>query len=352
MNTFFIKITSIYHRLSPSFRKRLVAILCILALLNIGVIVLTIWGSVTNPTLLGLVLLAYGLGLRHAVDADHIAAIDNTTRKLMADGQRPVAVGFFFSLGHSTIVILLSVILAISASFVTKNLPSLQEAGSIIGTAVSSLFLLMIGLINLITLVDIFKIWSRVTNGDVRHEDEIHAHLDTKGFLARIFMPFLRAVSHSWNMYFVGFLFGLGFDTASEVGLLSLSAATGARGVPIWETLLLPMAFTAGMSLVDTLDGILMLGAYGWAYLNPVRKLYYNMNITLISVIIALCIGGIEAIQLLSERLHLTGIGISYIQHMNIGSFGYIIIAAFVCSWIVSVIIYKFKGYDRIHLSK
>lgn len=270
----------------------------------------------------------------------------------MADGQRPVAVGLFFSLGHSTIVILLSVILAVSASFVTTNLPSLQEAGAVIGTLVSSLFLLVIGIINLITLLDIFRMWTKVTGGKVHDAEEIHAHLDTKGFLARLFMPFLRAVSHSWNMYFVGFLFGLGFDTASEVGLLSLSVASGARGVPIWEMLLLPAAFTAGMSLIDTLDGVLMLGAYGWAYLNPVRKLYYNMNITLISVIIALCIGGIEAFQLIARRLHMTGPVIGYIERMDIGSFGYIIIAAFVISWIVSVIIYKTKGYDRIHLHK
>ena len=153
-------------------------------------------------------------------------------------------------------------------------------------------------------------------------------------------------------MYFVGFLFGLGFDTASEVGLLSLSAATGARGVPIWETLLLPMAFTAGMSLIDTLDGILMLGAYGWAYLNPIRKLYYNMNITLISVFIALAIGGIEATQLVSTQLQLRGPFFRYIQSMNVGSFGYIIILAFVVSWAVSMFIYKASGYDRIDLSK
>ncbi len=352
MNILLEKISALYRRLSPSFRRRLIGISAILILLNISVITLTFYGAMTNPTLLGLVLLAYGLGLRHAVDADHIAAIDNTTRKLMSDGQRPVAVGFFFSLGHSTIVILLSVILAVSASFVTTNLPSLREAGSVIGTGVSSFFLLMIGIINLITLIDIFKLWSNVTKGKIRNEHEIHTHLHVTGFLARIFTPFLRAVTRSWHMYFVGFLFGLGFDTASEVGLLSLSAVTGARGVPVWEVLLLPMAFTAGMSLIDTIDGILMLGAYGWAYLNPIRKLYYNMNITLISVIIALFIGGIEALQLLSGPLHLTGPFFRYVQNMNIGNFGYIIILTFVLSWIVSVLVYKIKGYDRIDLSK
>ncbi len=350
MNTLTGKLLQLYRRLPPEFRRRFITILIILGLLNVAVWITTIFVAPTSPTLLGLVLLAYGLGLRHAVDADHIAAIDNTTRKLMNDGQRPVAVGFFFSLGHSTIVILLSIILAVSASFITTTLPSLRDVGSIVGTAVSSAFLLMIGIINLVTLIDVFKMWSRVTRGHVHDESEIHAHLSTKGFLARLFMPFLRSVSKSWHMYFVGFLFGLGFDTASEVGLLSLSAATGSRGMPVWEMVLLPAAFTAGMSLIDTLDGILMLGAYGWAYLNPVRKLYYNMNITLISVIIALCIGGVEAIQLVTERLHISGGVFRTIQQMDFGSFGYIIIAAFIISWIISVVIYKVKGYDRIHI--
>lgn len=351
MNFLAGKIFRLYRGLSPAFRRRLIGIFIILAVLNIAVWVLAFWGSGTNSTLLGLVLLAYGLGLRHAVDADHIAAIDNTTRKLMAEGERPVAVGFFFSLGHSTVVILLSLLLAVSASYVTTNLPTFREIGSLVGTAISSFFLLMIGLINLVTLVDIFRLWAKVTRGKVHDEAEIHTHLHTKGFLARLFMPFLRAVTRSWNMYFVGFLFGLGFDTASEVGLLSLSVATGAKGVPLWEMLLLPMAFTAGMSLIDTLDGILMLGAYGWAYLNPIRKLYYNMNITFISVIIALCIGGIEATQLISERFHLSGPVFTFIGNMDLGSFGYIIILAFVLSWVVSVFIYKVKGYDRIDLS-
>lgn len=344
------KLSALYRSLTPSFRRRLFIIAGVLFALNISVWILAFWGSRLSPTLFGLVLLAYGLGLRHAVDADHIAAIDNTTRKLMQEGQRPVAVGFFFSLGHSTIVVLLSILLAVSASFVTRSMPSLRETGSVIGTAVSSFFLLMIGTINLITLAEIFRLWAKVTKGKVRDEKEIHAHLSTKGFLARLFRPFLRAVSHSWNMYIVGFLFGLGFDTASEVGLLSLSAATGANGMPVWEILLLPAAFTAGMSLIDTLDGILMLGAYGWAYLNPVRKLYYNMNITLISVIIALFLGGIEALQLLSDKLGLHGGIFDVIRHMDFGSFGYIIIGAFLVSWAVSLGIYHLKGYDKLRI--
>lgn len=350
MNTITAKLMRQYHRLSPGFRRRLIAVISFLVLLNIGVWGITLLNSRHNPQLLGLVLLAYGFGLRHAVDADHIAAIDNTTRKLMADGQRPVAVGFFFSLGHSTIVIVLSVFLAVSASLVTTRMPALKSIGTVIGTGVSSVFLLLIGIINLVTLIEIFRLWSGVVKGSVHDEKAIHAQMYTKGFLARLFRPFLRAVSHSWNMYVVGFLFGLGFDTASEVGLLTLSAATGAQGAAIFDMLLLPLSFTAGMSLIDTLDGILMLGAYGWAYLNPIRKLYYNMNITLISVIVALCIGGIEAMQLVSSEFGLRGPVFSAINAMSVSSFGYLIVAAFGISWLVSVSIYRLKGYDRIRI--
>lgn len=352
MKTLPSALSRIYNRLSPAFRRKLFSILAFLVVFNVAVWAVTLWRAPANPSLLGLVLLAYGFGLRHAVDADHIAAIDNTTRKLMGDGQRPVAVGLFFSLGHSTIVILLSVILAVSASFVTTNLPMFRNIGSVIGAAVSSVFLLFIGFINLMTLIGIFRIWKSVVRGAVQDEQVIHEQLYTKGFLARIFRPFLAAVSRSWNMYIVGFLFGLGFDTASEVGLLTLSAATGARGMFVGDMLLLPLAFTAGMSLIDTLDGILMLGAYGWAYMNPVRKLYYNMNITFISVIVALFIGGMEAIQLFTEKFGWQGPVVRYIAAMDIGSFGYIIIAAFAVSALASVILYKVKGYDRLKIGK
>jgi high-affinity nickel-transport protein len=263
-----------------------------------------------------------------------------------------VAVGLFFSLGHSTIVILLSVLLAASASFVATNLPAFQAIGSKIGIAVSSLFLLMIGVINLMALLDIVHVWRHVMRGEVHDEKEIHHHLATSGVLARIFAPFLKAVSQSYHMYFVGFLFGLGFDTASEVGLLSISATTGATGVPIWETLLLPLAFTAGMAAIDTLDGVLMLGAYGWAYLKPVRKLYYNMIITLMSVIIALVIGGIEALQIMIEEFGWHGGIVDGIRNIDFGSFGYIIILAFVISWLFSAIVYRWKGYDNIRIGK
>lgn len=330
----------------PDVKRRLSAMLLFLLIFNIGIWIITFILSVKNPILLGLVTLAYGLGLRHAVDADHIAAIDNTTRKLMQDNQRPVAVGFFFSLGHSTIVILLSFLIAFSTAFVKRYLPALQENGSLIGTTVSSIFLLTVGIINLVLFIDIYKIWTKVMNDRNYKDASIDKQLDNRGFLTRLIKPIMKTVKHSWNMYIVGFLFGLGFDTASEVGLLSISAASAASGMHWINILILPLAFTAGMSLVDTLDGILMLGAYGWAYINPVRKLYYNLNITFISVFVALVIGGIEALQIISTQLKLKGAFFSFINNVDFNKFGYIIIGIFVISWILSISVYKIKRYD------
>ncbi len=340
------KLTTIVKKAPPDVRTRLIVIFTFLTVFNGGVWLLVLIASHTSAVLLGLASLAYGFGLRHGVDADHIAVIDNTTRKLMHDGKRPVAVGLFFSLGHSTIVVLLSLLVAISAAFVHNNLPAFKETGSLIGTLVSSSFLIIIGIINLIVLIDIFKIWRKVLRGAAYDDVILTEHLYNRGMLTRLFGPILKTVNQSWHMYFVGFLFGLGFDTASEVGLLSISAVSGAKGMPVWEIMLLPFAFTAGMSLVDTLDGILMLGAYGWAYVKPIRKLYYNMNITLISVIIALFIGGVEGLQIISAQTKIhTGI-LGLANNIALENLGYIIIAAFLASWLLSIAIYKLNRYD------
>lgn len=343
---FFKKLVSIFTHGSSELKIRLLSIFAFLALFNVSIWSFALISSHKYPILLGLAALAYGLGLKHAVDADHIAVIDNSTRKLMQDGKRPVAVGFFFSLGHSTIVVLLSVLVAISASFVKNDLPAFKEIGSLIGTSISASFLLIIGTINLIFLIDIFKTWKMITKGGKYDEMTIQEHLKKRGIMTRILTPFLKKISNSWDMYIIGFLFGLGFDTASEVGLLSISAASGASGMPIADILVLPLIFTAGMTLIDTLDGILMLGAYGWAYVKPIRKLYYNMNITFISVVIALFIGGIEALQILSGQLKLGGSFFGFINNLDFGNLGYIIIATFLASWIISFFIYKIKGYD------
>lgn len=343
---FFSKFVSIVRHASTALRKRILFLLLSLVIFNVSVWICAFIISAQHPVFLGLVVLAYGLGLRHAVDADHIAAIDNTTRKLMQEKQKPVAVGFFFSLGHSTVVILLSLLVAFSTSFVKTNLPAFKETGSIIGTSISSIFLLGVGIINLLVLIDIIKVWKKIVKGEKYTEEALDEHLTNRGFLARLLKPVLKTVKKSWHMYPVGFLFGLGFDTASEIGLLSISAATGASGLPIFAIIILPLAFTAGMSLIDTLDSVLMLGAYGWAYVKPIRKLYYNMHITFLSVFIALFIGSIEALQIITKKLQLKGPFFYFIQELDFGNLGYIIIGAFLASWIISLLLYRIKKYD------
>lgn len=343
--TLFFRLKRRWRSSSPALRKRIVLLFAFLLALHLFVFLVTIITLSSHKALLGLIIIAYSLGLRHAVDADHIAAIDNTTRKLMHDGRKPVTVGTFFSLGHASIVILLSLLLAFSSSFVKTHLPSFQSLGSLIGTTVSSFFLLLIGIINLIIFLQLVSIWRHVKNGGNLNDGRLHEHLANRGLLARIFRPILHSINASWQMYFVGLLFGLGFDTASEITLLSLAATTGTT-MPIWAIMLLPLAFTAGMALIDSIDGILMLGAYGWAYLSPARKLYYNLNITLISVVIALLIGGIEALQLVSGKLSWQGTFFQFIQRIDLGNLGFLIIAIFIISWLVSFLVYRVKRYD------
>ncbi|MFL5681190.1 MAG: HoxN/HupN/NixA family nickel/cobalt transporter [Chloroflexota bacterium] len=330
---------------SSELRTRIIRTYAFLIAFNLGAWALALWASMQYPILLPTAFLAYTFGLRHAVDADHIAAIDNTTRKLMQDGQRPVAVGLFFSLGHSTIVVALSIVLAISAAFVS-DIPSMSQIGGLIGTAVSATFLLVIGLINLVVLIDIYRMFRRVSRGGTYDEESLEDFLNNRGLLARIFRPMLRAITKSWHMYPLGVLFGLGFDTASEVALLGLAATSGANHIPVGFILILPALFAAGMSLVDATDGILMLGAYGWAYFKPIRKLYYNLNITLVSVIIAFGIGGIEVLSLVGEELGLSGGIWDWIANLDFTLIGVGIIAVFLGSWAISTIVYRWKGYD------
>jgi high-affinity nickel-transport protein len=328
-------------------RTRIVRLYAFLIAFNLVSWGLALAASVSYPILLPTAFLAYTFGLRHAVDADHIAAIDNTTRKLMQDGQRPVGVGLFFSLGHSTIVVALSVLIAISASVIT-DIPALQEIGSLIGTAVSAAFLLLIGIINLVVLIDIYRMFRRVARGGAYSEETLEEFLNERGLLARVLRPMLRVVRKSWHMYPLGLLFGLGFDTASEVALLGLAATSGANHVPIAYMLVLPALFAAGMSLVDATDGVLMLGAYGWAYVKPIRKLYYNLNITLVSVLIAFAIGGIELLSIVAEKLHLSGGLWDFARQLDFGVIGFAIIGLFIVSWTVSTAIYRWKGYDTL----
>jgi high-affinity nickel-transport protein len=305
------------------------------------------------PVLLGTAFLAYSFGLRHAVDADHIAAIDNVTRKLMQEGKRPVAVGFMFSLGHSTVVILGSLGLAALALGLQKHLDHYRTIGGVIGTSVSSLFLLGIALVNLIILRHVYATFKRVRRGEPYVDEDLDLLLNNRGFLARIFRPVFAMVRRSWHMYPLGFLFGLGFDTASEIGLLGLSAAEASRGLSLWSIAVFPVLFAAGMSLVDTTDNILMLGAYGWAYIKPIRKLYYNLTITSVSVVVALVVGGIEALGLIGGHLHLQGVFWAFIDRLNsnFGILGYCIIGIFALAWIVSIAIYKLRRFEDLELN-
>ena len=300
------------------------------------------------PLLIGTSLLAYGLGLRHAIDADHIAAIDNVTRKLMHDGSRPIGTGFFFSLGHSTVVVLASVAIAVTAMAFQTSLAPFRDVGGIIGTSVSALFLLAIAVMNLFILSSVYRAFHRVKNGGAFVDEDLDVLMSGGGLLARIFRPLFAMVRKSWHMYPLGLLFGLGFDTATEIGLLGISAAEAARGLSIWSIMIFPALFTAGMSLIDTTDSVLMLGAYGWAYAKPMRKLYYNLTITFISVVVALLVGGIEALGLAARQFALRGAFWDSVVELNghFGTIGYLIVAVFVVSWGVSAVVYRVKRYD------
>ncbi len=329
-----------------STKTKIYSVMTLLLAVNVFLWLL-VWSlSGRFPFLLATGWLAYGFGLRHAVDADHISAIDNTTRKLMQEGKRPVGVGFFFSLGHSTIVLSLCAALALSTAYVQKHMPQWQGLGGIVGTLVSALFLYVIGFINLVVLWNLFKTFQDIARGKDTENQRMTDLLDQRGLLGRLFKPLLKMVRHSWQMYFVGFLFGLGFDTASEVGILALSARSGQTGVPFWAIMLLPLLFMAGMCLIDSLDGILMLGAYGWAFIKPIRKAYYNLSITLLSVLVAFVVGTYELLQILESQFSLKGKLWSFLDRLPFGNLGYLIIGTFILGWTASVLIYKIKKYE------
>ena len=301
----------------------------------------------SHPLLIGTALLAYGLGLRHAVDADHIAAIDNVTRKLMQARKRPAAVGLFFSLGHSTVVVLASAALALTAAAFRQQFDTVRDIGGLVGTLVSSGFLLLIGIINLAILAPVLQGIRRLRAGGAVAEGDLDRL--PAGLVARLLRPLLGLIGASWQMYPLGFLFGLGFDTASEIGLLGIAAAEGAHAMPLWSIMVFPALFAAGMALVDTLDGMLMLGAYGWAFREPLRKLYYNLAITLVSALVALVIGGVEALGLIGDRLELRGAlwsGIAALGRHS-GAVGWAIVAMFAASWLGAMALHRARGLRR-----
>ncbi|NTA83984.1 HoxN/HupN/NixA family nickel/cobalt transporter [Agrobacterium tumefaciens] len=327
--------------------KAAITFVCLVSA-NIAAWVWTWVAFADRPALMGTAFLAYMLGLRHAFDPDHIAAIDNVVRKLMQEGKAPFSVGFFFSLGHSSIVVLASIVIAATAA--AMQLDEVADIGGIIGTTVSAVFLLIIGIANLIVLRGIWSAFKRVRRGETIVEEDLDALLAGRGLIARIFRPVFRVVSRSWHMYPIGFLFGLGFDTATEIGLLGISAMQAAQGMSFWTILVFPALFTAGMSLMDTTDSVLMTGAYGWAFVNPVRKLWYNLTITAASVIVAVFIGGLSAANLIVDKLGYDGDFWRFLGGLNdnLSGVGYAVVGIFIVSWIVSTIIYRRKGYDTV----
>jgi nickel/cobalt transporter (NiCoT) family protein len=302
-----------------------------------------------HPVLLGTALLAYTFGLRHAVDADHLAAIDNVTRKLMQRSERPVGVGLFFSLGHSSVVVLGSVAIAATTSALQAQFGALREVGAVVGTSVSALFLLAIAASNTVILVGVYRAFRAVQCGESLIEQKLDLLLAQRGLLGRWLRPVFGLISKSWHMYPLGFLFGLGFDTATEIGVLGISAVEAAHALPLWSIMVFPALFTAGMSLVDTTDGVLMMRVYGWAFVKPIRKLYYNMTITAVSVIVAVLIGAIEILGLFADKFRPEGQFWGWIGDLNdnFGTIGYLIVATLVVSWVVSIAIYRIYRFDE-----
>ena len=341
-------------------KRRLWAMFSFIGFLHISAILL-MWAAtngnyeLSDGTIFGwgTAALAYTLGMRHAFDADHIAAIDNTTRKLMADGQRPLSVGFWFSLGHSSVVAGLAILLNFGIAALGSQLKdensSLHHYTGLIGLTVSGSFLMLIAILNLIVMVSILKVFFKMRQG-AYNEEELEKQLDSRGFFMRFFGPIARRIDKPTKMYPLGLLFGLGFDTATEVGLLVLAGSTVIAGLPWWAVISLPLFFAGGMSLLDTIDGSFMNFAYGWAFSKPVRKVYYNIIITGLSVGTALFIGGLELSQVLSQQLNLTGGYWDAANSLNLNSAGYIIVAAFIVVWIVALAIWKYgKVEDRWH---
>ena len=334
---------------SADVRAKIGAIYVVLVAANVAVWTWAVIALSGRPTLLGTAFLAYVLGLRHAVDADHIATIDNVVRKLMQEGKRPFAVGLFFSLGHSLAITLAVAAIAATAFALQGRFLELKAIGSIIGTGASAFFLLAIAAINLVILRGVWRSFRRARRGEPVAEQELDMLLSGRGFLARIFRPLFRMVSRSWQMFPVGFLFGLGFDTATEISLFTVAASQASGGMTFAIILIFPALFTAGMTLVDTTDSVLMVGAYGWAFLNPIRKIWYNLTITAISVAVALLIGGIEALGLIASKLGLEGAFWNMIGDINGGlaNFGYLVVGIFLASWIVSYGIFRWQRLDE-----
>jgi nickel/cobalt transporter (NiCoT) family protein len=328
-------------------RRRTVGQLYFLLLaMNLGVWAWAFMLFRDQPLMLSTSVLAYGLGLRHAVDADHIAAIDNVTRKLIGQCQEARDVGFWFAIGHSSVVFVAATLIAVAANAFSR-VGSFRDAGGLVATSISATFLFTIAILNLVILGSVWSAFIRVKRGQPYVEEDLDVLLSGRGLLARLFRPLFRMVNRSWHMAPLGFLFGLGFDTATEVTLLGISAAQGAKGMGVSTLLVFPVLFAAGMALVDTTDGVLMVRAYSWAFVRPLRKLYYNLTVTLVSALVALLIGGAEVLSMVARHYGLRGRLWEWMQGAS-DHLGFAIIGLFALFWIVSVIFYHVMGYERL----
>ncbi|WP_371418352.1 HoxN/HupN/NixA family nickel/cobalt transporter [Methylocapsa sp. S129] len=348
-------LSNLFNDGRENIRGKVIVVYIMLIAANIAAWIWAIVAFHDFPVLLGTAALAYSFGLRHAFDADHIAAIDNVTRKLMQEGRRPIGVGLFFSLGHSTIVVALSVAIAITATALQAQFDTFKNIGAVVGTLVSALFLFAIALANILVLIALYRTFRTVKDGGGFVEEDLDLALANRGLLGRLFRRFFKAIERSCQMYPLGVLFGLGFDTATEVGLLGISASQASQGLSVWSIMVFPALFTASMTLIDTTDNILMLGAYGWAFVRPIRKLYYNLTITAASVVVALVVGGLETLNLIGDQLGLTDGGgfwgaIGSLND-NFGILGYCIVGIFIVAWLISYLVYRINGYDKIEVS-
>jgi len=330
--------------------KLMFASILLLHVVGFGVFIVFVVPNHYKGLGIGVSVLAYTLGLRHAFDADHISAIDNTTRKLMNEGRKPVSVGYFFSLGHSTIVVAIGAGIVIAEktvyAAVSNNGSGLEQFGGIFGTIVSAAFLYLIALLNIVILAGIYAVFRKMRQGDF-DEAELEKQLENRGLMFRVFGKWMKSITKEWQMYPVGVVFGMGFDTATEVALLATTALLATQSLPWYSIMCLPILFTAGMSLMDTLDGVFMNVAYGWAFFNPVRKVYYNLAITGLSVFICFFIGTVEVLGLLPTELHLKGGFWTFMANFNINTAGFVIVGLFVVTWVGALAVWKYGHIEE-----
>ncbi|MGD0394451.1 MAG: HoxN/HupN/NixA family nickel/cobalt transporter [Acidimicrobiales bacterium] len=335
--------------------KLMFASILLLHLVGFGVFILVVVPSHYKGLGIGVSVLAYTLGLRHAFDADHISAIDNTTRKLMNEGRKPLSLGYFFSLGHSTIVVAIGAGIVIAEKTVygavAHSHSGLEQFGGIFGTIVSASFLYLIAFLNIVILAGIITVFRRMRHGEF-DEAELEKQLENRGLMYRIFGKWMKSITKEWQMYPVGVVFGMGFDTASEVALLATTALLATQSLPWYSIMCLPLLFTAGMTLMDTLDGVFMNVAYGWAFFNPVRKVYYNLAITGLSVFICFFVGTIEVLGLLPTELHLSGGFWNFMANFNINTAGFVIVGLFVATWVGALMIWKYGHVEEKWMAK